>query len=407
MRRLFFYCTLFATALCGAFLFAGCEKDNLPKDIPLIEVSVTDDGLAAKAVDVERISPAEFEDKVAGNAWKLSVAYEVNLDGQCTDTEVDFSMWGAVPYYYFESGSFMYEYRYLPSREVTGYINRGDFSYGEENEVLFNGKMLFQILSVDETTMTTVEVYPIGAAFITGYSVFEKMSGEELQALQSNALMCLDNMNKIEFSYGTDCVVISDTEFEFDLTAYTPPCKFTTVRDENCELTVDGAHVKGKLLASGARILATDFFITKDLLIVSNNEAFALDEDTPEYFYLENPVLVVNKEGDLYSHSGAKLDFESLFEAKINKDYQEEAMAEYWGTVYSFLITYADGSTKILGKHGNLERYSAIITDDVLNSLTAGGDGNSVILDIKGIAYDGRIIQSLPLQIIYDEDYQL
>ena len=374
MRRLFFYCTLFATALCGAFLFAGCEKDNLPKDIPLIEISVTDDGLAAKAVDVERISPAEFEDKVAGNAWKLSVAYEVNLDGQCTDTEVDFSMY---------------------------------FSYGEENEVLFNGKMLFQILSVDETTMTTVEVYPIGAAFITGYSVFEKMSGEELQALQSNALMCLDNMNKIEFSYGTDCVVISDTEFEFDLTAYTPPCKFTTVRDENCELTVDGAHVKGKLLASGARILATDFFITKDLLIVSNNEAFALDEDTPEYFYLENPVLVVNKEGDLYSHSGAKLDFESLFEAKINKDYQEEAMAEYWGTVYSFLITYADGSTKILGKHGNLERYSAIITDDVLNSLTAGGDGNSVILDIKGIAYDGRIIQSLPLQIIYDEDYQL
>lgn len=140
---------------------------------------------------------------------------------------------------------------------------------------------------------------------------------------------------------------------------------------------------------------------------MSNNEAFALDEDTPEYFYLENPVLVVNKEGDLYSHSGAKLDFESLFEAKINKDYQEEAMAEYWGTVYSFLITYADGSTKILGKHGNLERYSAIITDDVLNSLTAGGDGNSVILDIKGIAYDGRIIQSLPLQIIYDKDYQL
>ena len=158
-------------------------------------------------------------------------------------------------------------------------------------------------------------------------------------------------------------VIVPGDEFSFDVLYSNGPCTFKALRDGSCEITSEGNHVNVKILTNGVSLEGSDYVMHCGIDIFSTSADF-----TPEgndAYYIDFPEVILAGDGRLLTASGDDLHYDISW--------------------LSFQIKYSD-----------------LLPDELLDEVAAGGDGNSVALELQLIGADCNVFQSIPFKVTFE-----
>lgn len=97
-----------------------------------------------------------------------------------------------------------------------------------------------------------------GGAEIYGYSIYQRMTNQELEEVQKTYHTDLSDVHELTVSVQENPLIISGKETEFDVLSSNGPFTFKPAREGSCEITSQGNHVKVKLLSNGVYLTCYD-----------------------------------------------------------------------------------------------------------------------------------------------------
>ena len=237
------------------FCFTSCNHD----DVNFPTFTFNENGECEPA-SVTPISSARFEDAVVGYGWKHVHAYGISPDGTCQTQDYYKDLDGAGPIqYYVESHSSLKVYMYVDAYPALGFWTY-TYTYSDENRLLAGQRTVFQLLSVNGDTMALLVHLGVraGGTDIYGYSIYQRMTAQELEDVQKTYHTDLSDIRELTVSVQENPLIISRKETEFDVLSSNGPFIFKPAREGSCEITSQGNHVKVKLLSNGVHLTGYD-----------------------------------------------------------------------------------------------------------------------------------------------------
>ena len=167
------------------FCLISCNHDDV--DFPTFTFNENGE---CEPASLTPISSARFKEAVVGYGWKHVHTYEINPDGTCQTQDYYEDLIGAGPtQYYVESNSSLKEYMYIDAYPACGFRTVA-YTFSDGNRLLSNQNTVFQVLSVNGNTMEILDQLGIraGGTEIYGYSIYQRMTAQELEEVQKTCI---------------------------------------------------------------------------------------------------------------------------------------------------------------------------------------------------------------------------
>ena len=191
------------------FCFTSCNHD----DVNFPTFTFNENGECEPA-SLTPISSARFEEAVVGYGWKHVHTYEINPDGTCQTQDYYKDLDGAGPIqYYVESHSSLKVYMYVDAYPASGFRTVA-YTFSDGNRLLSNQNTVFQVLSVNGNTMEILDWLGIraGGTEIYGYSIYRRMTNQELEEVQKTYHTDLSDVHELTVSVQENPLIISGKE---------------------------------------------------------------------------------------------------------------------------------------------------------------------------------------------------
>lgn len=188
------------------FCLTSCDKDN-----PGFPTFTFNENGVCEPTSLTPISSTRFEEAVVGYGWKHVHTYEINPDGTCQAQDYYTDLIGAGPtLYYVESHSSLKAYMYVDAYPALGFRTY-TYTYSDENRLLDGQRTVFQLLSVSGDTMELLVHLGVraGGTNIYGYSIYQRMTAQELEEVQKTYSTDLSNIRDFTVSVQENPLIIS------------------------------------------------------------------------------------------------------------------------------------------------------------------------------------------------------
>lgn len=356
------------------------------------------------APSVSPISQAEFEEKVVGNAWMHVSTHEIGRDGKCLKEEYYENIEGAGPTtYFFENSNTLTSYYYANAIPASGFRTSAYNYEAGANRVTTTGTTArLQLLSTNGKRMEVIEYLAVrdGGTEVYGYSIYRKMSQEELERCQKNYPVDFDKLSEhtLTLSVTDEIVFVSGKEFEFDILNSYGPCTVKAVVGGTGSTVLEGNHVKVKLLKNGVRILVSDGLRYREFSIFSTDEELEPKEtDIYDFTYTE---LILNKEKKLVTTAGTELLYEyGRMGLTPREGYYGSMLSAY--APMALLAVDADKNIRYLRLNSGEILFKELLPQEVLDALVARGEGHSIEYKLELVNASGVVFQVLPFKVTY------
>lgn len=356
------------------------------------------------APSVSPITQTEFEEKVVGNAWVHVSTHEIGKDGKCLGKEYYEGLDGAsTTTYFFENSNTMKSYFYIDAFPAWGFRTSAyNYEAGANRITTIGSTAKLQLLSTDGKRMEVIEHLAVRSdgEQIYGYSIYRKMSQQELEQCQKDYPVDFSKVSEyiLTTSVTSEHVFINGKEFEFDILKSYGPCTVKATVEGTCNITLEGNHVKVKLLKSGVPILVSDGLRHQPFVLFSSDEELEpKGTDIYDFTYTE---LTINKEKKLMTTNGTEILYEY---GRMGTTAREE----YYGSVLSayapmaLVVVDADKEMRYLRLNSGEIFIKELLPQEMLDALVAAGEGHSIELKLELVDAYGVVFQVLPFKVVY------
>lgn len=377
------------------FCFTSCNHD----DVNFPTFTFNENGECEPA-SLTPISSARFEEAVVGYGWKHVHTYEINPDGTCQTQDYYQDLTGTGPtQYYVESNSSLKKYMYIDAYPAWGFRTVA-YTFSDGNRLLSNQNTVFQVLSVNGDTMEILDWLGIraGGTEIYGYSIYRRMTNQELEEVQKTYHTDLSDIHDLTVSVQENPLIISGKETEFDVLSSNGPFTFKPAREGSCEITSQGNHVKVKLLSNGVYLTGYDRLRHCEVVIFSTDEELEPEgTDIYDFTYTE---ITVNPEKKLFAPDGHEISYDlGSMEVTPRKEYAGSILSQY--APVALLAVDTNGQARYLRMNSGKISFKDLLPQEVLDQLTEGTDGASLTYKLELITPDCEVFQVLPFKITY------
>lgn len=377
------------------FCFTSCNQDNV--NFPTFTFNENGE---CEPASLTPISSARFEEDVVGYGWKHVHTYEINPDGTCQTQDYYKDLDGAGPIqYYVESNYSLKKYMYIDAYPASGFRTVA-YTFSDGNRLLSNQNTVFQILSVNGDTMEILDWLGIraGGTEIYGYSIYRRMTNQELEEVQKTYHTDLSDIHELTVSVQENPLIISGKETEFDVLSSNGPFTFKPAREGSCEITSQGNHVKVKLLSNGVYLTGYDRLRHCEVVIFSTDEELEPEgTDIYDFTYTE---ITVNPEKKLFAPDGHEISYDlGSMEVTPRKEYAGSILSQY--TPVALLAVSTNGQARYLRMNSGKISFKDLLPQEVLDQLTEGTDRTSLTYKLELITPDCEVFQVLPFKITY------
>lgn len=356
------------------------------------------------APSVSPISQAEFEEKVVGSAWAYVSTNEIGKDGKCLGkVYYEDLIGGGAATYFFENSNTLKSYYYADAIPAYGFsTSTYNYEAGANRITTTGTTAMLQLLSTDGKRMEMIEYLGIrsGGEKIYGYSIYRKMSQQELEQCQKDYPVDFSKVseNMLTTTVTGENVFVKGKEFEFDILKSYGPCTVKASVEGTCNITLEENHVKVKLLNSGVRIEVSDGLRHKQFGLFSSDEE--LEPKGTDIYDFDYTELTINKEKKLTTTQGTEILYEY-------GRMRTTAREEYYGSVLSayapmaLVVVDADKEMRYLGLNGGEILLKELLPQEMLDALVAAGEGHSIELKLELVNASGLVFQVLPFKVVY------
>lgn len=356
------------------------------------------------APSVSPISQAEFEEKVVGSAWAHVSTHEIGRDGKCLGEEYYENRVGGGPTtYFFENSNTLTSYYYVDAIPASGFRTSAYNYEAGANRITTTGSTArLQLLSTDGKRMEVIKYLAVrdGGTEVYGYSIYRKMSEQELEKCQKNYPVDFNKLSEhtLTLSVTDEIVFVSGKEFEFDILNSYGPCTVKAVVGGTGSIVLEENHVKVKLLKNGVRILVSDGLRYREFSIFSTDEGLEPKEtDIYDFTYTE---LILNKEKKLVTTAGTELFYEhGRMGLTPREGYYGSMLSAY--APMALLAVDADKNIRYLRLNGGEILLKELLPQEVLDALAAAGEGHSIGYKLELVNASGVVFQVLPFKVTY------
>lgn len=377
------------------FCLISCNHDDV--DFPTFTFNENGE---CEPASLTPISSARFEEAVVGYGWKHVHTYEINPDGTCQTQDYYTDLIGAGPtQYYVESHSSLKAYMYVDAYPASGFRTY-TYTYSDENRLLDGQRTVFQLLSVNGDTMELLVHLGVraGGTDIYGYSIYQRMTAQELEEVQKTYHTDLSDVRELTVSVQENPLIISGKETEFDVLSSNGPFIFKPAREGSCKITSQGNHVKVKLLSNGVCLTGYDRLRHCQVVIFSTDEELEpKGTDIYDFTYTE---ITVNQEKQLFTPDGHEISYDlSSMKVTPRKEYTGSILSQY--APVALLAVDENGQARYLRMNSGKISFKNLLPQEVLDQLTEGTDGTSLTYKLELITPDCEVFQVLPFKVTY------
>ena len=382
--------------LCVVF-FAACNKEDVYPTFSF------DENGECYIPDISNISMEEFESSVVGYGWKHINTHEIGSDGKCSTKDFYEDLVGGGPsQYYFESSKSLKEYIYADAIPAHGYLTYA-YKYENGNRVSNNGNLVMRIVSLKGDVMKIIDYLGIRADGVKlyGYSTYRRMNSGELKEVQNAYPDDLSNMKSLTTSINDEVNIISGNEFEFDVLSYNGLYSVKARKEESCEITCDGDHVKIKLLTNGAYITVSDRFRHFEFSLFSTDEE--MEPKGTDIYDLSYNEVVFNKNMEFIEPSENRpLSYENSSIETTTRDGYAGSIISHYNRSY-MLVVDTDKKARLIHLQNGRLYLKELLPEETLLSLVEKGNGSSISYKLELTTADRRVFQILPFKVTYKE----
>lgn len=384
--------------LCVVF-FAACNKEDVYPTFSF------DENGECYIPDISNISMEEFESSVVGYGWKHINTHEIGSDGKCSTKDFYEDLVGGGPsQYYFELSKSLKEYIYADAIPAHGYLTYA-YKYENGNRVSNNGNLVMRIVSLKGDVMKIIDYLGIRADGVKlyGYSTYRRMSSKELKEVQNAYPDDLSNMKSLTTSINDEVNIISGNEFEFDVLSYNGLYSVKARKEESCEITCDGDHVKIKLLTNGAYITVSDRFRHFEFSLFSTDEE--MEPKGTDIYDLSYNEVVFNKNMEFIEPSENRpLSYENSSIETTTRDGYAGSIISHYNRSY-MLVVDTDKKARLIHLQNGRLYLKDLLPKETLQKLIENGNGSSISYKLELTTADRRVFQVLPFKVTYKEEF--
>lgn len=384
--------------LCVVF-FAACNKEDVYPTFSF------DENGECYIPDISNISMEEFESSVVGYGWKHINTHEIGSDGKCSTKDYYEDLVGGGPsQYYFESSESLKEYIYADAIPAHGYLTYA-YKYENGNRVSNNGNLVMRIVSLKGDVMKIIDYLGIRADGVKlyGYSTYRRMNSGELTEVQNAYPDDLSNMKSLTTSINDEVNIISGNEFEFDVLSYNGLYSVKARKEESCEITCDGDHVKIKLLTNGAYITVSDRFRHFEFSLFSTDEE--MEPKGTDIYDLSYNEVVFNKNMEFIEPSENRpLSYENSSIETTTRDGYAGSIISHYNRSY-MLVVDTDKKARLIHLQNGRLYLKDLLPKETLQKLIENGNGSSISYKLELTTADRRVFQVLPFKVTYKEEF--
>lgn len=384
--------------LCVVF-FAACNKEDVYPTFSF------DENGECYIPDISNISMEEFESSVVGYGWKHINTHEIGSDGKCSTKDYYEDLVGGGPsQYYFESSESLKEYIYADAIPAHGYLTYA-YEYEDGNRVSNNGNLVMRIVSLKGDVMKIIDYLGIRADGVKlyGYSTYRRMNSGELKEVQNAYPDDLSNMKSLTTSINDEVNIISGNEFEFDVLSYNGLYSVKARKEESCEITCDGDHVKIKLLTNGAYITVSDRFRHFEFSLFSTDEE--MEPKGTDIYDLSYNEVVFNKNMEFIEPSENRpLSYENSSIETTTRDEYAGSIISHYNRSY-MLVVDTDKKARLIHLQNGRLYLKDLLPKETLQTLIERGNGSYISYKLELTTADRRVFQVLPFKVTYKEEF--
>lgn len=384
--------------LCVVF-FAACNKEDVYPTFSF------DENGECYIPDISNISMEEFESSVVGYGWKHINTHEIGSDGKCSTKDYYEDLVGGGPsQYYFESSESLKEYIYADAIPAHGYLTYA-YKYENGNRVSNNGNLVMRIVSLKGDVMKIIDYLGIRADGVKlyGYSTYRRMNSGELKEVQNAYPDDLSNMKSLTTSINDEVNIISGNEFEFDVLSYNGLYSVKARKEESCEITCDGDHVKIKLLTNGAYITVSDRFRHFEFSLFSTDEE--MEPKGTDIYDLSYNEVVFNKNMEFIEPSENRpLSYENSSIETTTRDGYAGSIISHYNRSY-MLVVDTDKKARLIRLQNGRLYLKDLLPKETLQTLIERGNGSYISYKLELTTADRRVFQVLPFKVTYKEEF--
>lgn len=384
--------------LCVVF-FAACNKEDVYPTFSF------DENGECYIPDISNISMEEFESSVVGYGWKHINTHEIGSDGKCSTKDYYEDLVGGGPsQYYFESSKSLKEYIYADAIPAHGYLTYA-YKYENGNRVSNNGNLVMRIVSLKGDVMKIIDYLGIRADGVKlyGYSTYRRMNSGELKEVQNAYPADLSNIKSLTTSINDEVNIISGNEFEFDVLSYNGLYSVKARKEESCEITCDGDHVKIKLLTNGAYITVSDRFRHFEFSLFSTDEE--MEPKGTDIYDLSYNEVVFNKNMEFIEPSENRpLSYENSSIETTTRDGYAGSIISHYNRSY-MLVVDTDKKARLIRLQNGRLYLKDLLPKETLQTLIERGNGSYISYKLELTTADRRVFQVLPFKVTYKEEF--
>ena len=348
---------------------------------------------------VSAISKESFGETVVGYGWKHISTYEIDENGECLRKEYYTDLDGGGPHhYYFESATSLKNYMY--AYPANGFMTSA-FEYMDANRVVGNNQhTILQIVSVDKDLLKVVEYLAVRAdgTKVYGYVTYKRMTEQELKECQKSYPVDFLNLRALDISVNEEEVFIKGKEFEFDVLQSNGAYTVEASKEETCDITSEGNHVKVKLLKNGAWITVSDGLRNRMFRLFSTDkELEPTGTDIYDFTYKE---LTLNKNRELVAPDGYVLNYKfAQMGTKAREEYYGSILSKY--NPSGLVVVDADKQARFLVLNRGEIYLKELLPETVLDALAEAGEGHEIEYKLELVNASGMVFQILPFKVVY------
>lgn len=383
--------------LLGLIVCSSCGDDD---EFPTFKFD--EDGTCYYP-SVSAISKESFGETVVGYGWKHVSTYEVGENGECLKNEYYTDLDGVGPHHrYFESATSLKTYVYVDAYPASGF-RTSIYEYMDANRVVAsNQHTTMQIISVDKDVLKVLEYLAVraGGTKVYGYVTYKRMTEQELKECQKAYPVDLANLQNLDISIPGEVVFVKGKKFEFDVLRSNGPYSVEASKEETCNITCEGNHVKVTLLQSGARITVSDGLRHRMFRLFSTDEELEpTGTDIYDFTYTQ---LTLNKSREFIAPDGYALNYKyGRMGTKPREEYYGSILSKY--NPSGLLVVDADKQARFLVLDGGEVYLKDLLPESVLDALAGAGEGHAIEYKLELVNASGVVFQILPFKVVYKE----
>lgn len=356
---------------------------------------------------VSAISKESFGETVVGYGWKHVSTYEIEENGECLKKEYYTDLEGAGPhYYYFESATTLKTYMHMDAYPANGFRTSA-FEYMDANRVVGNNQhTILQIVSVDKDLLKVVEYLAVraGGQKIYGYSIYKRMSAQELEQCQKNYAVDLSNPHELLLSVAEDTIFISGKSYSFEILDGNGNFQVRGERDDICTVSLEGNQINVNLLKNGAKVHISDRLKNKSVWIFSTDKSL---EPTDDGIYdLGFETFVFNKNKDMFTRDGTSLSYKYLSMPLLLREGVSDGNLAQRNPVAAVVVDWNNNARHIPWDRQGFVR--DILPQTVVDGLIVANTTDMYQYDFKLELVNcyGVVFQVLPFRVFYKSDFK-